>query len=217
MKPVIIVSKTGKLRLRKATKEQIQIIKSKLGIKNEFIFPRYLSKEAQEEIVTKWKNYIYENTNFNFASFHTEIQEVKPNSFLFGTILFRRENEIMKKLKFYKQQKLKLSKIKKQYENILTSISNLIIEKAVINSYPDELLLNCLKLVDDLIVILNDETEPILKEYDSRIDSCKLEISRIENFKAEGKYQMLVSNSEYLKARTIFEEVNKIWNQLKNI
>ena len=119
MKPVIIVSKTGKLRLRKATKEQIQIIKSKLGIKNEFIFPRYLSKEAQEEIVTKWKNYIYENTNFNFASFHTEIQEVKPNSFLFGTILFRRENEIMKKLKFYKQQKLKLSKIKKQYENIL--------------------------------------------------------------------------------------------------
>ena len=210
MNKILIISKKGKLRLRKATKEQIQIIKSKLGVKNEFIFPRYLSKEAQEEIVTKWKNYIYENTNFNFAPFHTEIQEVKPNSFLFGTILFRRENEIMKKFKFYKKQKLKLSKIKKQYENKLTSISYLIIEKAVINSYPDELLLNCLKLVDDLIVILNDETEPILKEYDSRIDSCKLEISRIENFKAEGKYQMLVSNSEYLKARTIFEEVNKI-------
>lgn len=210
MKPVIIVSKTGKLRLRKATKGQIQIIKSKLGAKNKFSFPRYLSKEAQKEIVTKWKNYIYENTNFNFAPFHTEIQEVKPNSFLFGTILFRRENEVNKKLKFYKQEKLKLSKIKKRYENKLTSIINLIIEKAVINSYSDELLLNCLKLVNDLIVILNNETEPILKEYDNRIDSCKLEISRIQNFKAEGKYQMLVSNSEYLKARTIFEEVNKI-------
>lgn len=217
MKKNLIISKKGNMRLRKATKEQIQIIKTKLGVKNEFSFPRYLSKEAQKEIVTKWKNYIYENTNFNFAPFHTEIKEVKPNSFLFGTILFRRENEAMKKLVFYKQEKLKLSKIKKQYENILTSISNLIIEKAVISSYPDELLLNCLKLVDDLIVILNDETEPIIKEYDSRIDSCKLEISRIENFKAEGKYQMLVSNSEYLKARTIFEEVNKIWNQVKNI
>ena len=210
MNKTIIVSKTGKLRFRKATKEQIQTIKAKLGVKNEFGFPRYLSKEEQEEIIAQCAKYIYENINFNFAPFHTEIQEVKPNSFLFGTILFRRENEVNKKLKFYKQEKLKLSKIKKRYENKLTSISYLIIEKAVINSYPDELLLNCLKLVDDLIVILNDETEPILKEYDSRIDSCKLEISRIENFKAEGKYQMLVSNSEYLKARTIFEEVNKI-------
>lgn len=209
MKTVIIASKTGKLRLRKSTKEQLQTIKAKLDVKNEFGFPRYLSKEEQEEIVAKCRNYINENINFNFAPFHTEIQEVNPDSFLFGTVLFRRENEIKKKLKFYKQEKLKLLKIKKQYENKLTSIINLIIEKAVINSYSEELLLNCLKLVNDLIVILNNETEPILKEYDSRIANCKLEFSRIANFKTKGQYQMLVSNTEYIKIRTILEEVNR--------
>ena len=104
---------------------------------------------------------------------------------------------------------MKLLKIKKQYENKLTSIINLIIEKAVINSYSEELLLNCLKLVNDLIVILNNETEPILKEYDSRIANCKLEFSRIANFKTKGQYQMLVSNTEYIKIRTILEEVNR--------
>lgn len=210
MNKILIISKKGNMRLRKATKEQIQAVKVKLGVKDGLSFLRYWSEEAQEEIVTKWKNYIYENTKFNFAPFHKEIPEVKPDSFLFGSILFRRENEVKKKLKIYKQEKLKLSKIKKQYENKLTSIINLIIEQAVINTYSDELLLNCLKLVNDLIIILNNETEQRLKEYDSRIANCKLEFSRIADFRAKGQYQMLVSNAEYLKIRTILEEVNKI-------
>ena len=123
---------------------------------------------------------------------------------LFGTILFRRKNEIMKQYKYFKKQKLELSRLKKQYENTLHLIFFQIIKEAVYNNYSDELLLNCLLLLDNVIETLNTETSVILV-YTDKILKCNKEFMELKRLEEKGQFQEFVSNSEYLKVREMFD------------
>ena len=123
---------------------------------------------------------------------------------LFGTILFRRKNEIMKQYKYFKKQKLELSRLKKQYENTLHLIFVKIIKEAVYNNYSDELLLNCLLLLDNVIETLNTETSVILV-YTDKILKCNKEFMELKRLEEKGQFQEFVSNSEYLKVREMFD------------
>ena len=123
---------------------------------------------------------------------------------LFGTILFRRKNEIMKQYKYFKKQKLELSRLKKQYENTLHLIFVQIIKEAVYNNYSDELLLNCLLLLDNVIETLNTETSVILV-YTDKILKCNKEFMELKRLEEKGQFQEFVSNSEYLKVKEMFD------------
>lgn len=204
MKTLIIKTKKGKLRFRKSTLGFIEKERKELSIKGTLIFKRYWGLQEQKEIILKWSAYITEKTAFNYAPFHKEIPVIPIDNMLFGTILFRRKNEIMKQYKYFKKQKLELSRLKKQYENTLHLIFVKIIKEAVYNNYSDELLLNCLFLLDNVIETLNTETSVILV-YTDKILKCNKKFMELKRLEEKGQFQEFVSNSEYLKVREMFD------------
>lgn len=204
----LIVYKSGRLKLRKYTQEKIEKKRKDIGVAETPMSEQEYSEEEQQEIVLGWRNYIYANTKFDYSKFDKNFPILNMNSNkLFGTILEHRDSELSKKIFAYKNQRTLLFRIKKQIEDKLNDIFNEIIEEAIINNYPDEILLPCLNYLDAVIELVNDETGPILKKYDAEIFSCNLEREEIKKLKAEGKFQKFVSNTEY----------QKIKEELKNV
>lgn len=204
----LINYKSGNLKLRKSAKEKIEKKRKDLGVaETPMSKPKY-SEEEQQAIVLGWRNYIYANTKFDYSKFYKNFPILNMNSNrLFGTILEHRDSELAKEIFAYKNQRTLLSRIKKQIEDKLNDIFNEIIEEAIINNYPDEILLPCLNYLDAVIELLNKETSPILKKYDAEIFTCNLEREEIKKLKAEGKFQKFVSNTEYQKIKEKLKNV----------